>query len=156
MEHLPSFSTEETGLFFGQHRQQLQESSADVSPEQSPTNQTVRLFPRKKKGCTSPNVRELVVDKDTLNMYIHLPQAEAAHKLGISLSALKSVCRRVGLSRWPYKRQYTLISSSSDSEVMDFSLFEEALMHVEGNLSRRCGKYQRRSSLPEEMSASSC
>ncbi|EKX36739.1 hypothetical protein GUITHDRAFT_155138 [Guillardia theta CCMP2712] len=89
-------------------------------------------------------------------MYIHLPQAEAAHKLGISLSALKSVCRRVGLSRWPYKRQYTLISSSSDSEVMDFSLFEEALMHVEGNLSRRCGKYQRRSSLPEEMSASSC
>eukprot|EP00960_Hanusia_phi_P050572 760297-Hanusia_phi.AAC.1 len=153
MERFPPFPSEETSLFFGQHRDLPQEPSASsASPAQSPTNQTVRLFPRKKKGSASSNARELVVDKDTIKLYVHLPQADAAHKLGISLSALKSVCRRIGLARWPYKRQYTIMAPSSDTEVMDFSLFEEALKHVEGQLSRQKGKVSRRSSLPDFLS----
>eukprot|EP00960_Hanusia_phi_P068199 766785-Hanusia_phi.AAC.1 len=34
----------------------------------------------------------------------HLRQAEAAKILGISLSAMKNACRRVGITRWPYSR----------------------------------------------------
>jgi hypothetical protein len=32
------------------------------------------------------------------------PQGEAAQALGISLTALKVVCRKLGISRWPYAR----------------------------------------------------
>ena len=32
-----------------------------------------------------------------------LPQEEAARELGISLTSLKQVCRKLGLKRWPYR-----------------------------------------------------
>ena len=32
------------------------------------------------------------------------PQGEAAQALGISITALKVVCRKLGISRWPYAR----------------------------------------------------
>lgn len=68
------------------------------------------------------------------------------------MSALKSVCRRVGVPRWPYKRQYTTndspceeeeememeIHDAWEEEVIDeFELFEEALRHVEGKTFKR-------------------
>eukprot|EP00960_Hanusia_phi_P030726 748811-Hanusia_phi.AAC.3 len=34
----------------------------------------------------------------------HMRQTEAAACLGISLTAMKNACRRVGVSRWPYSR----------------------------------------------------
>jgi len=33
-----------------------------------------------------------------------MPQPQAAEALGVSLTTLKQVCRRLGLSRWPYRR----------------------------------------------------
>jgi hypothetical protein len=36
----------------------------------------------------------------------HLPQPMAAHELGVSLSALKTVCRRLEIMRWPYQRRF--------------------------------------------------
>ena len=32
------------------------------------------------------------------------PQTEAAERLGISLTSLKEVCRKLGVPRWPYRR----------------------------------------------------
>ncbi|EKX36740.1 hypothetical protein GUITHDRAFT_155139 [Guillardia theta CCMP2712] len=74
----------------------------------------VRLCPRRKKSRTlSP--REIIIDANYLSTFFHLPQPEAAVKMVVSLSALKSVCRRVGVPRWPYKRQYTTNDSPSPS-----------------------------------------
>ena len=66
------------------------------------------------------------------------------------MSALKSVCRRVGVPRWPYKRQYTTHESPCEEdeeeielhdaweeEIDEFELFEEALRHVEGRAFKR-------------------
>eukprot|EP00961_Rhodomonas_salina_P239919 3241196-Rhodomonas_salina.1 len=34
----------------------------------------------------------------------HLPLDEAAEAIGICSTALKNVCRKLGVSRWPYRR----------------------------------------------------
>lgn len=47
-----------------------------------------------------------IVGKSDIVALYNLPQPEAARSLGISLSALKNICRRVGISRWPYQRDY--------------------------------------------------
>jgi hypothetical protein len=47
-----------------------------------------------------------IVRKSEIMALYNLPQPEAARSLGISLSALKNICRRVGISRWPYQRDY--------------------------------------------------
>eukprot|EP00960_Hanusia_phi_P021160 625094-Hanusia_phi.AAC.1 len=39
-----------------------------------------------------------------LSELFHLRQQEAAQHLGISLTSLKTACRRLGLDRWPYMR----------------------------------------------------
>ena len=39
-----------------------------------------------------------------ISMYFHLPLAEASRNLQISSTALKNVCRRYNLNRWPYRK----------------------------------------------------
>ncbi|KAJ8906652.1 hypothetical protein NDN08_003142 [Rhodosorus marinus] len=39
-----------------------------------------------------------------LRDYFHLPRAEAARRLRISVTLLKRRCRRAGISRWPYRK----------------------------------------------------
>ena len=45
------------------------------------------------------------VDPARLKTLFGVPQPEAARILGISLTALKQVCRKAGISRWPYLRR---------------------------------------------------
>ncbi|RMZ54932.1 hypothetical protein APUTEX25_000449, partial [Auxenochlorella protothecoides] len=40
--------------------------------------------------------------------HFHLPADKACQQLGISLTVLKRVCRRVGVDRWPYRRVKSL------------------------------------------------
>jgi hypothetical protein len=46
----------------------------------------------------------LKVDFGAIERFLHLPQPEAAKALGISLTSLKLVCRKQGLTKWPYRR----------------------------------------------------
>ena len=46
----------------------------------------------------------LKVDFTSIERFLHLPQPEAAKALGISLTSLKLVCRKQGLTKWPYRR----------------------------------------------------
>eukprot|EP00802_Teleaulax_amphioxeia_P018016 Tamp_18191.p2 GENE.Tamp_18191~~Tamp_18191.p2 ORF type:complete len:179 (-),score=17.89 Tamp_18191:337-873(-) len=46
----------------------------------------------------------LKVDPDAIRALFDIPQPQAARTLGISLTALKKECRRIGVSRWPYQR----------------------------------------------------
>ena len=36
--------------------------------------------------------------------YLHLPISEASKKLNVCNTVLKKICRRSGLSRWPYRK----------------------------------------------------
>ena len=59
-------------------------------------------LPAEPQGCTSRPPSK--VDIEQLQMLFEQPQPEAAKRLGISLTTLKQVCRRLGVSRWPYRR----------------------------------------------------
>ena len=42
-----------------------------------------------------------------LSKYFHLPIVEAAKELGMCTTMLKKLCRRCGISRWPYRKVNT-------------------------------------------------
>ena len=66
------------------------------------------IYPRRKAGA--PGVapergrRPMQLTHKAVAALFSTPQGEAAQALGISLTALKVVCRKLGISRWPYAR----------------------------------------------------
>eukprot|EP00276_Gloeochaete_wittrockiana_P020510 CAMPEP_0184360466 /NCGR_PEP_ID=MMETSP1089-20130417/125148_1 /TAXON_ID=38269 ORGANISM="Gloeochaete wittrockiana, Strain SAG46.84" /NCGR_SAMPLE_ID=MMETSP1089 /ASSEMBLY_ACC=CAM_ASM_000445 /LENGTH=116 /DNA_ID=CAMNT_0026699665 /DNA_START=70 /DNA_END=416 /DNA_ORIENTATION=- len=82
--------------------------------------------------------QSLVLDEKTgeslpyftiLAQHFHLPLHQAAERLGLCTSALKKVCRRNGIKKWPYrklraietmidKRQTKLFFAPSDGEIV--------------------------------------
>ena len=79
----------------------------DVAPKTGST--PVHLFPRRKAGeprsVHSRGRAPLKVDGHAVASLFGRPQHEAAKQLGISLTAIKQVCRKLGIKRWPYMRQ---------------------------------------------------
>ena len=70
----------------------------------------VWLFPRRKNGQGASTSTEkgrppLKVGIESIQPLFGLPQKDAAKALGISLTALKQVCRKLGVVRWPYWRK---------------------------------------------------
>ena len=69
---------------------------------------SVRVFPRRKAGeeCNSPEKGRLPLkfDLETIQPLFALPQKDAANMLGISLTALKKVCRKLGIHNWAQVR----------------------------------------------------
>ena len=69
----------------------------------------VRLFPRgKAKAVAHAGPRKarspMLFNYQAISSLFGRPQKEAAHRLGISLTTLKQVCRKLGVLRWPYMR----------------------------------------------------
>ncbi|EKX31266.1 hypothetical protein GUITHDRAFT_122531 [Guillardia theta CCMP2712] len=65
-----------------------------------------RIVPRRKHqqlGLVAKK-SEIAVTSDRIRSLLHLKQADAAHELGISLTALKGACRLLGVGKWPYSR----------------------------------------------------
>eukprot|EP00960_Hanusia_phi_P033503 750484-Hanusia_phi.AAC.1 len=61
----------------------------------------VKARPRRGDERESSNIE---IDLQTVESLYHLRQEDAAAALGISLTSLKSACRRLGVQRWPYSR----------------------------------------------------
>ncbi|EKX48519.1 hypothetical protein GUITHDRAFT_105664 [Guillardia theta CCMP2712] len=63
--------------------------------------------------------QEVEITGPVIQNLFHMRQADAARILGISLSSLKSACRRLGFPRWPYSRHRptaTHIDDKTDEE----------------------------------------
>ena len=68
---------------------------------------SVRIFPRRKAGenCGMEKGRApLNFDKNSIQPLSAMPQKDAARTLGISLTALKKVCRKLGIHSWAHVR----------------------------------------------------
>ena len=68
------------------------------------------------------------LDWAAVKPFLGIPQPEAAKALGISLTSLKLVCRKQGLTKWPYRRVHQAAgrrtaadAGSSDKEAADAS-----------------------------------
>jgi hypothetical protein len=60
------------------------------------------------------------VDVGAVRALFNVPQPVAAKSLGISLTALKQLCRKLGVARWPYQRGSFAKSVRSDSLITTF------------------------------------
>jgi len=77
------------------------------TPDARCTLLAVGVFTRRKAGANSVLKRgrlPISVDLDSIRMLFGMRQPEAAKTLTISLTALKQVCRKLGIVRWPYRR----------------------------------------------------
>ncbi|EKX38107.1 hypothetical protein GUITHDRAFT_115661 [Guillardia theta CCMP2712] len=91
-------------------------SSSSPSFPSSPSSPTILQRIAVQARPRHSNKRETVqLSRLLLSQLFHLRQQEAAHHLGISLTSLKTACRRLGLDRWPYTRDRSSSSSSSSS-----------------------------------------
>eukprot|EP00802_Teleaulax_amphioxeia_P014677 Tamp_14750.p1 GENE.Tamp_14750~~Tamp_14750.p1 ORF type:complete len:443 (+),score=85.01 Tamp_14750:169-1329(+) len=62
------------------------------------------IFPRRKQGQHArTNSQPVVLNEATLSQLFTLPLHKAAVKLGISATAMKSACRKLGIKKWPYR-----------------------------------------------------
>lgn len=65
----------------------------------------VRLRPRRRTLDRNPELLEEVdVTAEALTGLFGMRVADAARSLGVSPTTLKTVCRRLGIERWPYAR----------------------------------------------------
>eukprot|EP00960_Hanusia_phi_P041166 754869-Hanusia_phi.AAC.2 len=70
----------------------------------------ISLFPRRKQGeveIPKKGRLPLTIDMSVIESLYTIPQVEACKILGISLTAMKQLCRKLGLDRWPYRRPCT-------------------------------------------------
>ena len=77
--------------------------------QQVHANNVVWIYPRRKAGekdaGTSAKGRPAMqLGYSAVAALFDIPQGEAAQRLGISLTALKTASRKLGISRWPYTR----------------------------------------------------
>ena len=96
---------------------------------------SVHLFPRRKAGSkdSSPPAKgraPILVSSQAIASFFGQPQNDAARQLGISLTTLKQVCRKLGLTRWPYMRPCKSASSKRMREAA------RAAKHAQAKASR--------------------
>eukprot|EP00960_Hanusia_phi_P008003 229155-Hanusia_phi.AAC.1 len=88
----------------------------------------VMISPRPKLACPQPLGRDVRIDADTLKSLFHLRQVKAAEHLGICLTSLKSACRKLGITRWPYIKSVGLGQRMPDDQALvsdlDYNLME--------------------------------
>lgn len=79
----------------------------------------VLMFPRRRAGVEQGDGAEVrprrgrqpvAIDLAAVRSKFALPQQQAAQQLGISLTSLKQACRKLGLTRWPYRRASRTLS----------------------------------------------
>ena len=79
-------------------------SAAAASPE-CLKDQGHAIFPRRRgRSAGQPLQQPVVVTPESIRKLRGLPLQAAARALGVSATAFKRACRRLGLRRWTYKR----------------------------------------------------
>ncbi|EKX35085.1 hypothetical protein GUITHDRAFT_118741 [Guillardia theta CCMP2712] len=86
----------------------LSTTNRNQNEEAAQKGSCVTILPRRRKGSPLPHADPVkrpvfLTSKDILALF-HMQQKSAADKLGISLTALKMACKKLGLPRWPYMR----------------------------------------------------
>jgi hypothetical protein len=101
------------------HIKKFQPSPLHISGMAQPRSEckaSVHLFPRRKAGSKDASLpakgrAPILVSYQAIAPFFGQPQNDAARQLGISLTTLKQVCRKLGLTRWPYMRPCKSASS---------------------------------------------
>ena len=73
-----------------------------------------KIFPRRKGGQSKKCAESapVIITAELLQTCFDMPLVRAAKKLGICATALKKVCRKLGIHKWPYKEMKPSLSLS--------------------------------------------
>lgn len=64
------------------------------------------IFPRRKVGESKMDTRgPVLITLDVLKSMADVPLSDAARQLGVSSTAIKKACRKIGVQRWPYRKR---------------------------------------------------
>jgi hypothetical protein len=94
------------------------DGSHGASVQLSSDAHSVLLYPRRKQADRGNAAvqqpqrgrKPIAIERSTFEAVFHMPQPDAAKQLGISLTSMKQVSRKLGLTKWPYRRQCKLAS----------------------------------------------
>ncbi|EKX33671.1 hypothetical protein GUITHDRAFT_120119 [Guillardia theta CCMP2712] len=87
---------------------------------------SLKIVPRKRKFESRNRRPPTLVSADAVRALMHLSQREAAEQLDISLTALKSACKKMGITGWPYTRKEKLAAAKEQQAKKESaSLVEE-------------------------------
>jgi hypothetical protein len=64
----------------------------------------ITIHPRRKAGELNRNSTEVEIRRDFVETLFDRPLCEAAQSVNLCVTSFKQVCRRLGISRWPYTR----------------------------------------------------
>jgi hypothetical protein len=93
-------------------RSQVVHEAASGGEDADEANATSLVFTRRRAGQPARLSSDPVaLTKSRLEALFNLPIRDAADILGISITALKKACRRIGVERWPYKKVHAFLSS---------------------------------------------
>mmetsp|Transcript_18524 Transcript_18524/g.27200 ORF Transcript_18524/g.27200 Transcript_18524/m.27200 type:complete len:382 (+) Transcript_18524:36-1181(+) len=94
-----------------------------------------RVFTRRKAGeLKRSKSKPLVLTKEMLATLFDRPLKQAASSLGVSATALKGICRKLEIHRWPFQ-QARWMAVRSGSEDMNYAASPEALSTLGVNVS---------------------
>ena len=99
-----------------------------ISPDQ-PIDVSVRVFSRRK--ASDPQQQPIKgrppmhINRNTIDTLFGQPQAQAAQHLNISVTALKQICRKLGVTRWPCGRGKTRHNAQRATLTVDDSSVSE-------------------------------
>ena len=93
-----------------------QSNGSRKDQHEAPCKKTKKIFPRRKAGKLCQGKRgPVILNEHIIRTYFHLPLADAADEIGISITALKSACRSHSLRQ----ESSLLLMPKSESAVLD-------------------------------------
>jgi len=81
-----------------------------------PSQMRLQIYPRRKAGQKKRDHstgNAVVVTLEVLQGFASMPLVQAAKKLGISKTALKSACRTLCIDRWPFRRSVDAVDEET-------------------------------------------
>lgn len=89
------------------HRPATTPNKKRSSHKADSSHDSIKVFPRRKLaavgGSSHQNHGPVLVSREALEELFELPLRTAAGKLGICITAIKRVCRKFGIEKWPYR-----------------------------------------------------
>jgi len=117
----------------------MRKSARDLEVTYSSSKKNI-VIPRRKAGQSMRlDTAPVVITARTLERYYCMPLKEAASRLGICVTSMKTACRKFGIRRWPFRR-FHLMNIDQQLEV-------EARMHrrISNTRSPQCSAFATKS-----------
>eukprot|EP00960_Hanusia_phi_P051125 760612-Hanusia_phi.AAC.1 len=125
------------------------ELSDDNSSKASESERNSDKHTDDESSSKSKNRKIATLSYEQISQLFHLKQIDAARQLGISLTAMKNMCRRAGIWKWPYSRKRAV------THFQDLSWLIKSNEGASGSTAESSGSCKRMPKAKEQPSRSS-